>query len=57
MEEFVDEALARTTIEVKEEEVIKVLHGTNGSFTKVTTSSKRVTRAAAAAERQRLAAI
>lgn len=57
VEEFFDEALARTTVEVTEEEVIKVFHGTNGSSTRVATPSKRVTRAAAAIERQRLAAI
>ena len=52
-----DEALARTKVEVIEEEVIKMFYGTNRSTTRVTTSSKRVTRAAAAAERQRLMAI
>ena len=44
-------------VEVTEDKVIKVFHGTNGSGTRVATPHKRVTRAAATAECQRLAAI
>ena len=57
VEEFIDKVLARTTVKVIKEKVIKVFHGTNGSLTKVSTPSRRITRAAAAAERYRPAAI